>query len=122
MKGLRLTKGTDGFYDLKLEDGKFLFTEDGTQAAQHALFRLSIFRGEWFRNVLDGTQWYQIIFDASKEQSEKELEIKRRILDADTIQRILTFEWSQVGNSVTITGSVLTLWGEESLALEFSAL
>jgi hypothetical protein len=127
MKSPRLT-GTAGQYDLKLEDGKFVWVEDGSQAAQHALVRLLIFKGEI---ALDGmlttktelgTQWYEIIFDHTKELSEKELELKSRILGTPGVKNILSWDWSQSGKTVTIDASFQTEWGEASVGEEIELL
>lgn len=124
----RLTKDSSGHYDLLLENGKFSFCEDGTQAAQHSLERLLLFKGDYSHNgklttkTELGTKWYEIIFAMDLPRSEKEFEIKRRILETPGIERIIRFEWSQTGHSVTITGAVQTSWGEEDISNEVTPL
>lgn len=127
MKSPRLT-GTAGQYDLKLENGVFAWVEDGSQAAQHALTRILIFKGEIGLNgmlttkVNLGTQWYEIIFNHSTELSEKELEFKSRILGTPGIKSILKWNWSQSGRTVTIDASFQTEWGEASVSEEIELL
>ena len=122
MKAPRLTKNTSGDYDLLIENGKIPMIEDGTQAAQHALTRLLIFKGEY---SLDGelttktelgTKWYETIFAMDKPQVAKELEIKRRLLQTPGIKKILSFEWSQSEHTVTIEGKFQTDWGAETVS------
>lgn len=113
---------TGGVYDLLLENGKFAWCEDGTQAAQHAMERLLIFKGELsLDGILTtktelGTRFYEVIFDMTKTQAEKELELKSRILGTPGVDRILEWTWEQTGHTVTITSKIKTAWGVETLS------
>lgn len=124
----RITKDSNGRWDFKMTNGIFEMAEDGTQAAQHALQRLLVFRGEQSLNgaltekTELGTKWFETIFKADKTKAEKELEIKTRILDTPGVKRILRFEWSQTGHVVTMEGAVLTDWGEEDVSQEITLL
>lgn len=124
MKDVRITRTSNGVYDIILENGKFKWAEDGTEAAQHALIRLMIFKGEWYLDADDtmGTAWYQTIFDMSKGRAEKELEIKKRILGTTGIRKIQTFTWEQTAHSVTIEGIVETDWGSVDISQEIEPL
>lgn len=129
MKAPRLTFDSNGYLDLKLEDGKFAWAEDGTQAAQHATLRLLIFKGEYALNGeltgLDdeGTDWYGTIFDMSKSKAEKILEIKRAILETYGIERIITFSWTRTAaHTVTINALVKTIWGDMEISEELTPL
>jgi hypothetical protein len=110
------------------EDGKFVWSEDGTQVAQHGMERTLIFKGEQsLGGKLTGkgdlgTWWYEIVFDASKSRAEKELEIKSRILGTPGVIRILQFNWEQDGGAVSITGRVLTEYGEVNISEEITLL
>ena len=109
-------------------EGKFQWSEDGTQVAQHGMERLLIFKGEISLGGLLtgkddlGTWWYEIIFDTSKSRAEKELEIKSRILGTPGVTRILQFNWEQTGGAVSITGRVLTEFGEIDISEEITVL
>ena len=128
MKAPRLTQDADGHLDLLLENGKFAWAEDGTQAAQHATVRLMVFRGELSLNgalterTLLGTRWYEVIFNMAVSRTEKEYEIKRRLLGVPEIEKIITFEWSQTGHTVTIDAEVLTSWGDVTISQEITPL
>jgi hypothetical protein len=120
MKAPRLTAVPTG-YDLLIENGKIPWAEDGTQAAQHAMVRLLVFKsepsldGKLTTKTFEGTKFYELIFNMEITQAEKELEIKSRILGTPGIERIISFLWEQSGHTVTITGKVKTIWGEETL-------
>ena len=119
-KSPRLTKTATG-YDLLLENGTTPFVTEGTQAAQHAGERLLIFVGEisldgaLTTKTKLGTKWYETIFDMSKDVEEKELELKGRILGTPGVERILEWDWSQTGATVTITAKVQTSWGADTI-------
>ena len=116
----RLTAVSTG-YDILIENGKIPWAEDGTQAAQHAMVRLLVFKGEpsldgnLTTKTLEGTKFYEIVFNMEVTKAEKELEIKSRILGTPGVERIISFVWEQVAHTGTITGKVKTIWGEETL-------
>ena len=128
MKAPRQSFNSEGNLDLVFEDGKFMWAEDGRQAAQHAALRLLQFKGEYsLNNELtgkddDGFDIYGIVLDVSKSKAEKELEIKRVILETYGIEKILAFSWTQTGHTVAVTSTVKTLWGDATLSGEFEAL
>jgi hypothetical protein len=117
MKDARLT-GSGGVYDLKLDEGVLgPWCYDGTQVANHGLIRIRTFRGERAIDKNWGTQWYQIIFDASVAKVEKELEIKRQILSLPGVEYIEEFEMTQDGNEYNVTGIVQTEFGTETFEM-----
>lgn len=127
MKSPRQTK-TGGIYDLLLEDGKFQFCEDGTQAAQHAMERILFFKGELSLNgalttkTELGTKAYEIVFDMSKSKAEKILELKSRILGTPGVKKIISFIWEQAAHTVTITSKIQTAWGAETVSTTVTPL
>lgn len=126
---IRLTK-TDGVYDALLEDGIFTMCEDGEAAAVGMTEDLLCFRQEMkaspvvdtVADPLSGVQWYEIIFKTDKSQAQKEIELKRAILSADGIESITQWSWEQSGRTVTITGAVMTSWGEYDISQEITFL
>lgn len=121
-RSIRITQNSDGNYGLKMENGKFVWAEDGIQAAQHATTRLNIFYGENELNPEIGTKWYQIIFQTDKSRAEKEFEIKRVILGTPGIKQVRKFNWAQAGHIVSIDAIVDTDWGEIDLSQEITPL
>jgi len=127
MKSPRITLDGNS-WDLKMEDGKILWVEDGTQAAQRAFERLMIFKGEpsldgaLTTKTEEGTKWYEIIFNMEKTRAERDLEIKSRILGAPGIDKIIRFDWEQTGNTMTYDADFKTAWGEESVSAEVTFL
>lgn len=118
MRAPRITRDENGFYDLKLTDGKFEWAEDGIHAAQNFLQRLLTFKGEY---TLDGylsnrddkgTKWYEILFDHSKSDAEKEFELMRVIRSTPGFKAMITpLSFSMQGQTMVINGAVQTEWG-----------
>lgn len=123
MIGSKLTVTATGL-DLKRENGTVVKVADGTQAAQHGASRLWQYRNESVSEDenADYTKWYSIVFNMNKTQTEKEFEIKRRILGTPGVLRITYFNWKQEGRHVTITATVQTLWGEAEIGQEITLL
>ena len=121
-RSIRITQNADGTFGLKMENGKFVWAEDGTQAAQHATTRLNIFYGENELNPELGTKWYQIIFQTNKSRAEKEFEIKRIILGTPGIAQVRKFNWSQSGHTLSIDSIVDTDWGQIDISQEITPL
>ena len=120
----RLTRNANGYWDLKLTDGRFEMATDGTVVANHACTRLLMFaahkdapsdaslNGEIEGRDDNGTDWYGKIFPTDKSKAEKEFHIKERILGTTGTEKLTDFTWSQDGHTLNITGIVKTIYGE----------
>jgi len=130
MINIHLSKNTDGDFDAVLENGIFKMASDGTAAAVAMTERVLCDRTECKASPivdtnatpLAGVDWYGIIFRADATRTEKELELKRAILSAPGVERILQWSWTQSGRTVTINCQVKTLWGVTSVSQEVSPL
>jgi len=128
MKDVRITKNSDGVYDMKLTAGKFEMCEDGTEAANHFVIRLLAGKGEYnlgglLTNKDDlGTDWYGIIFNVEMGKPEKTLELRRVILETPGVLSIEKFVWTQTGHSVSIIGRINTEWGTIDVNQEIEQL
>lgn len=121
MKDLRLSKDDNGIYDIRPEDGNFVWAKDGTQVANHGHIRLNTFRGTLSLNGRlsnkenVGFDIYGIVLDMSKTQSEKELEIKRVIMGTPGYVSLAYFKWEQTAHSLYIEAKVNTEYGALTL-------
>jgi hypothetical protein len=136
MKAPRISKDANGIRDLVFENGRFKTVTEGAEAAQHMETRLNIIskyqdtpgeltlNGEIGDETLsqDGTDLYGILLDASKSKAEKDLHLKRRILQTPGIKKILTWSWTQTGSAVSISSLILTDWGEWDLSGTYELL
>ncbi len=120
----RLTKNADGLWDLKMENGSFAWAEEGTAIAQHVLVRLCAVENELSLDnnlttkVGEGTKLFSVVLSSETSQAEKELELKSRILGTPGVVKILTWQWAQVLHSATVTASIQTIYGEETVSVE----
>jgi len=114
MKDVRLTKSSNGDYDMLLENGSFQWCENGTQVANHGLMRLRVFRGESNLHTEKGTRYYEVIFDVQSSKAEIELEIKKQLLSTPGALGFVEFNITQVARELTITGIIQTAFGTET--------
>lgn len=95
-----------------------LFLTERDEVAQTIKTRLRLFMGEYFRNINEGTPWFQSVFSKSTTNSVKESAIKRVISNTPDVVRILSFETDyQVSTrSWSVTAVVLSSFGEIELS------
>jgi hypothetical protein len=82
--------------------------------------RLKLFLGEAWRDINDGTPWFQQIFTKDASLETKEAVIRNRILRTEGVIRLTSFETNFDVDSRTwnIYASVLTAYGEIELSTE----
>lgn len=81
--------------------------------------RLNLFLGEYFRDVTDGTPWYEQILGKFASLSAAEAAIRARIANTPDVIRITRFD-SQFDiqtRKYDIQADVLTIYGEASVTL-----
>jgi len=89
------------------------FTSDKDEVAQTIKTRLRLFMTEYFRDITQGTPWYQVIMVKSISLAIKEAAIKQVILETPDVVQILTFstDFDTDNRKYTITSQVLTSFG-----------
>ena len=89
------------------------FLTEQEEIAQTIRTRLRLFTGEYFRDITDGTPWYDTILDKNSTQTARDAAIKRRILQTDGVSSISEFEsdYDISTRSLTITATVITIYG-----------
>jgi hypothetical protein len=127
-KDLRISPDSEGDYDIILEDGKFVWAKLGTQVANHCQIRMSIPKGTLslngrLSNKEDlGFKLYEIILKADVGHAEKELEIKRVIMQTPGYLSMISFSFSQTAHTATYTAQVQTEWGAITIGDTIEAL
>jgi hypothetical protein len=128
MKDLRISPDSEGDYDIILEDGKFVWAKEGTQVANHCQIRMSIPKGtlslnDRLSNKEDlGLALYEIILRADIGQAEKDLEIKRVIMQTPGYEKLISFTFEQTAHTGTWAVQAQTQWGEISIGGTIEAL
>lgn len=97
-----------------------LFAYDLECIAQTIGTRLRLFLGEYFRNIEDGTPWFQSILGKFQSIAVVESLLRERITGTAGVVRLLTFDlqYDQQTRKLTVSGSVLTTYG----ALDFEEM
>ena len=93
------------------------FIDGAAEVAQTVKTRLRLFLGEYFRDITDGTPWWEAILGKEGILSSKEAIIKNRIIRTDGVVSILGFEttFDLTTREYTIKTDILTKYGEIQL-------
>lgn len=89
------------------------FLSERDEIAQTIKTRLRLFTGEYFRNITDGTAWFETILNKNTTLSAKDAVIKQRILQTNGVVNLLSFNSNYDINrrTLTIQAEVLTDFG-----------
>lgn len=89
------------------------FAYDKEEIGINILTRLRLFRGENFRDIEDGTPWFQDVLLKSPEISVVSQVIKSRILETQGVAQIVEFSINQEQTrTLSIEAQILTDSGE----------
>lgn len=95
------------------------FTSGVEEVAQTVKTRLRLYLGEYFRNVNDGTPWWESILGKGGTLSSKEAIIKNRIVRTEGVVRLVEFNTSFDINTraYTVTAGILTQYGTTTVSV-----
>lgn len=95
------------------------FIADQREISQTIDTRLGLFTGEYFRDILDGTPWFQSILGKGQSLSIKDAAIKRRVLQTDGVLSIYEYssDFDLSSRGYAITMGVVTPFGQEIITL-----
>ena len=101
--------------DIATSGTQFLTERD--EIAQVVRTRLRLFLGEYFRDITDGTPWFQTVFRKKSSLSSKEATIRNRISRTVGVQRLTKFEtdYDIATRKYAVNVGILTTYGEEDL-------
>lgn len=98
--------------------GKMFLT--GREAiAQTIVTRLKLFLGEYFRDVTDGTPWFQQILGKFENLNAVEAILRNRIARTQGVVRLLSFamQYDLGSRTLSVQSQVLTVYGEQDVHL-----
>jgi hypothetical protein len=103
----------------RLEDGGDIstsgtqFITEANEIAQTIESRLRLFLGEYFRDILDGTPWFEQVLGKGQPLELKEAVIRRRILQTGNVQSIFKFDvdFDEQTRKYTVAAGVVTPFG-----------
>lgn len=89
------------------------FISGREEIAQTVLTRLRLFLGEYFRDITDGTPWYEQILGKFQSLSNAEAALRARIANTDGVIRLTSFEaaFDIASRKYTVTAGILTKFG-----------
>ena len=98
--------------------GRHQFIYEQRQVAQDVGTRLRMFMGEWFRDVEDGTGWFQFILGTPTTLAAS-AEIKRRVTQTPGVRLIMQYEANFDRLTRTYSGKVeiLTLFADDIISI-----
>lgn len=93
------------------------FISERDEIAQTVRTRLGLFLGEYFRDITEGTPWFQNVFSKRTSLASKEAAVRNRILRTNGVQRLTKFEtgYDITTRKYTVNVGILTRYGEEDL-------
>lgn len=82
--------------------------------------RLRLFMGEYFRDITEGTPWFQLILGKEKTLTSRDAAIKNRVINTDGVVKITAYNANtEYGSrSYNVSMSVLTKYGVTELKIE----
>lgn len=93
------------------------------EIAQTIQTRLRLFLGEYFRDITDGTPWFQRILGKFENLNAVEAILRNRIARTEGVIRLLSFslDYDLAARRVSVSSFVLTRFGEQEILFNSSA-
>ena len=90
------------------------FATGREEIAQTVQTRLRLFLGEYFRDVTDGTPWWESILGKEGTLSSKEAIIKSRIIRTEGVEQLIEFstDFDINTRAYSVSAGILTPYGE----------
>lgn len=98
------------------------FINKEKEIAQTIVTRLKLFYGEYFRDITDGTRWFEDILGKGNATGNADAEIRRRISQTDGVNGILEYnsDFNLESREFSVTCSVLTTYGNITISESFN--
>lgn len=95
------------------------FTDGRSEISQTVITRLKLFLGEYFRDITDGTPWYEQILGKFQGLSVAEAAIRSRIANTEGVIRLTYFnaEFDIDNRSYSVSAGILTKFGTDEITL-----
>lgn len=96
------------------------FLSGREEIAQTVLTRLRLFLGEYFRDITDGTPWYEQILGKFQNLSAAEAALRARIANTPGVIRLTRFsaDFDINTRKYTVTAGILTEFGLDEVTLD----
>jgi hypothetical protein len=96
------------------------FTTGREEVAQTVKTRLRLFLGEYFRNITDGTPWFEQILGKGVNNNTREAALRNRIAQTPGVIRLTYFsaDFDVDLRKYSVTAGVLTAEGVEMVSVD----
>lgn len=96
------------------------FISEREEIAQTIKTRLRLFFGEYFRDVNDGTRWWEDVLGKGQGEPAREAAIKRRIAQTDGVVQIVKYDsdFNIQAREYSISAEVLTPFGQITVVFD----
>lgn len=90
------------------------------EIAQTVLTRLRLYLGEYFRDITDGTPWYEQILGKFQNLAAAEAALRARIANTPGVIRLTSFsaDFDIATRKYTVTAGILTEFGLDEVTLD----
>ncbi len=95
------------------------FITEREEVAQTIATRLRLFLGEYFRDITDGTPWFESVLGKNKSLPQTDAVLKRRIQQTEKVIQVLSFEsgYNIDTREYSVNAEVLTNFGREDITV-----
>lgn len=95
------------------------FLKEREEIAQTVMTRLRLFLGEYFRDITDGTPWFEDVLGKSKSLTRTDTVLKRRMNRTKGVIQVLSFEsnYDLDNRQYSIKAEILTDFGRQDITL-----
>jgi len=95
------------------------FTSEQKEIAQTVVTRLKLFLGEYFRDITDGTSWFQDILGKGQSLDVRDAVIKRRVLQTSGVLSIFEFntDFDLQERKYSVSMGIVTPFGNEVITI-----
>lgn len=95
------------------------FLSDQKEIAQTVTTRLKLFLGEYFRDITDGTPWFQDILGKGQSLDVKDAVIKRRVLQTSGVLSVFEFntDFDLQTRKYSVSVGIITPFGNELITI-----
>lgn len=89
------------------------FISERDEIAQTIRTRLRLFLGEYFRDITDGTPWFEQILGKGTSMDAREAALRNRIVNTPGVVRLTSFttDFNLSSRKYTVTAGALTTYG-----------
>ena len=89
------------------------------EIAQTVSTRLKLFLGEYFRNITDGTPWFEQILGKGPSLESREAAIKNRIIRTEGVTRLVSFstDFDLDTRTYSVNAGILTPFGTTQISV-----